>query len=98
MAKYEIDVGAEFPLGARLARKFGEHAHGFMGRIFAGGLLFVSLASIAVSHPGTMLAVLLALILAGKAHRHQHAHRWHHACHGASERYWRRDVVDEDFL
>ncbi|MDR3500836.1 MAG: hypothetical protein P4L72_16600 [Parvibaculum sp.] len=98
MTKYEIGAGEEFPLGARLAQEFEERARGFTGRFFIGGLLFVSLAAIAVSHPVAMLATILGAMLLVRAHRRHHRRAWRHAHRGYYERYWRRDGFDEDFL
>jgi hypothetical protein len=96
MTKYEIDVGEEFPLGARLAREFEARAHGFMGKVFVGALIFICLAAIAISHPVTMLAVLATLVVLGRVHyRHHHAYRPRHAHY---DRYWSRGFFDEDFL
>lgn len=98
MTKFEIGAGEEFPLGARLAQEFEEQARGFTGKIFFCGLLFVCLAAIAVSHPGAMLATLLAIMLIARARRRRHRREWRRAHSGYYERYWRRDVFDEDFL
>jgi hypothetical protein len=99
MTKYEIDVGEEFPLAARLAREFEARTRGFMGKVFIGGLAFVSLAAIAVGHPVATLAALVVFVALGKAHHHhRHGHGMHQARHGYYGRYWQRGYFDEDFL